>query len=164
MDEDRALANPRWEEFCLLFVFGNPKYNAELRPKDQEAPDTRNNATQSYILAGYQARGRNAWTAASRICRDVRVQNRIVELRKMEQRAATVYLRHWKTILPKAQRKLEEILDMEGVSAQTIQAAKEVIEQSEGPSRFRFGVQKGADTDGTLNITLWSGSNRGDDS
>jgi len=161
MADSRALANGRWERFCQLFVFGNPAWDPTN--EDSEAPDTRQNATQSYIHAGYKARGASANVNASRLLRDARIQARIVELRKEEQRIAGVYLKHWKTLVPKAQAVLLEALEGGDVSAQAIQAAREVVEQAEGPTRFRFGVQKGGDTDAGLSITLWSGRNRGDD-
>ncbi len=146
-------------------MFGNPRWiPPEPGAKDeQEEPNTRNNATQSYIQAGYRARGNAAYAAASRLLRDVRVQARCSELRKMEQRIASVFLSNWKTLLAEAQDVLRRAMAGEEVSTQAVQAAREVIDQAEGPSRFRFGIDKGADQDGGLNITLWAGKNRGDD-
>lgn len=164
MSDDRKLDNVRWERFCNLFVFGNPKHDREAPPEDPDnPPDTQGNATQSYIVAGYKARGAAASSAASRLLKDVRIQARIRELRDEETRIMAVRLRQWKAVLPKAQDVLIRALEGEDVSAQQIQAAKEVIEQAVGPTRFRFGVTKDADADGTLNVTLWSGRNRGDD-
>jgi hypothetical protein len=45
----------------------------------------------------------------------------------------------------------------EEIPTQAIQAAKEVIEQAVGPTRFRFGVDKGGDSTSGLNVTVWAG-------
>lgn len=156
MSKSRKLSNPRWESFCQYFVFGNPKHDPE-GPPEQEEIDTRGNATQSYIHAGYKARGASANVNASRLLRRANIQTRINELRDEEQRMMGVYLRRWKTMLADAQRVLEQAMRGEDIPASAVTAAREVIEQAEGPSRFRFGVQKGASKDGGLSITLWSG-------
>lgn len=164
-DDGRKLQNKRWEKFCQLFVFGNPKHDYEAPPEDPDNPaQTRNNATQSYIQAGYKARGASASAAASRLLRDVRVQTRISELRNEETRLMQTYLRQWKSVLPNAQSVLVKALDGEEVSTQQIQAAKEIIDQAQGPTRLRFGISKDGDSgDGNLNITLWSGRSRDED-
>ena len=82
---------------------------------------------------------------------------RIAELKKEEQNIKSAFTHHWKTILPEAQEVLLSAMRGEDVSTQAVTAAREIIEQAVGPTRFRFGLDKGADTDGALNITLWSG-------
>lgn len=155
-EKGRRLANTRHERFCTLFVLGNPKHAPAA--DDQETVDTRNNATQSYLHAGYKGTEGAAAVSAHRLLRNPKIQVRINELRDEEQRINGVYLRRWKALLADAQDVLTKAMRGEEVSAQAVAAAREVIEQSEGPSRFRFGVQGGADKDGGLSITLWSGS------
>lgn len=152
--KDRRLPNERQELFCSLFVFGNPKHDPddELSP-----PDPRRNATISYMQAGYKAGYDAARVNASRLLTKANIQVRIGELRTEEQRIKTAFLSHWKTMLPDAQDVLRRAMDGEEVSPAQISAAKEVIEQAVGPSRFRFGIDKGADKDGGLQITVWSG-------
>lgn len=155
--KDRRLKNHRHERFCQLFTIGNPQYAPELGD-EQEAVDTRQNATQSYLHAGYKGTAASAAVSAHRLLRQTKIQARINELRDEEQRINGVYLRRWKAMLADAQEVLAKAMRGEEVSAQAVASAREVIEQSEGPSRFRFGVQGGADKDGGLSITLWSGS------
>lgn len=155
----RRLLNIRHERFTQLFVFGTPDWDPALPADQQEegAIDTRSNATQSYIHAGYKARGASANVSASRLIHLPKIQVRINELRDEEQRIMGVYLRRWRTMLASAQEVLAKAMRGEEVSAQAMTAAREVIEQSEGPSRFRFGIQQGAGKDAGLSITLWSG-------
>lgn len=155
----RALPNPRQEWFCRYFVFGNPKYDREMRPSDQEEINYKSNATQSYIAAGYKGRDLTARTCSSRMMTRANIQARIAELRDEEMKVLDVYLRRWKAMLVDAQDVLAKAMAGEDVSTQAIAAAREVIEQAEGPTRFRFGVQSGTGKDGGLNITLWSGKN-----
>ena len=154
----RSLDNHRHELFCHLLIFGNPDRDPE-RPKDpSNPPDTRHNATESYIHAGYRPRNRDsARKAASRLLSRVDIQARLAELRTEEQRIKNAFLSHWKSLLPEAQAVLVKAMAGEEVTTQALQAAREVIEQAQGPTRFRFGVQKGADEDAGLHVTIWSG-------
>lgn len=158
------LSNSRQEAFCRFWVFGNPKHD----PGDSASPlDTRGNGRQSYIAAGYKARGASADTAAWRMLRNVEVQDRIAELRSEEERLQGVYLQHWKSLLSKAQqvlvRAMDEVLSGAEIRPHHITAAREVIEQAVGPSRLRFGAQNGANAGGGINVTLWSGSKNEED-
>ena len=158
------LENPRWEAFCLYFVLGNPKRDPNA-PKDdpQNPPDTRNNATRSYIQAGYTARGNSASVCAHKLLRNAQVQARLVELRDEATRIKKAFMRQWAEMLPDAQDVLARSMAGEDVSANEIRSAKHVIDQAEGPTRFRFGVQKGADKDASgWNVTLWSGRKEDD--
>lgn len=150
------LTNPRQEAFCQFWVFGDPK----LDPTDPQSTDSRNNASQSYMAAGYRARGAAARACASRLLTNANIQARIAELRQEEQRVREVYMRSWRTLLPKAQQVLEDALDGKEISGRQIQAARIVIEQAEGPAHLRFGDQRGSDAQTPLNITLWSGAPR----
>ena len=154
----RELPNPRQEKFCNLFVFGDPHHDPK-RPKDDRdnPPDTKNSATFAYMGAGYKATLPSSRTLGSRQLRKVHIMARIAELKKEEQNIKSAFTHHWKTILPEAQEVLLSAMRGEDVSTQAVTAAREIIEQAVGPTRFRFGLDKGADTDGALNITLWSG-------
>ena len=158
------LENPRWEAFCQYFVLGNPKHDPNA-PKDdpQNPPDTRHNATRSYIQAGYKARGPAARTGASRLLTNANIQARIVALREEQERIWKVYLRPWLSFLPEAQRVLEEAMAGEEISPAQLRAAKVAIDQALGPTWLRFAPEKGSGSKGGFNVTLWSGR-REDDS
>jgi len=152
------LENHRWELFCNLFVFGHPKHDPKAPKDDRDnPPNPRNNGTIAYMEAGYKAGYRSAGELAYRLLKKVEISGRIAELRKDEQNIRDAFISHWKTMLPDAQDVLRRAMAGEKVTSVQIQAAKEVIEQALGPTRFRFGTDRGADTDAALNITLWSG-------
>lgn len=152
--EDRRLSNPRHEVFCHLFVFGHPDHD----PEDPfSIPNTFHNATQSYLGSGYKATGPSATKAGSRLLSRVDIQNRIGELRKDQTRIKTAFLEHWKSMLPDAQDVLRRAIAGEEVSPQALTAARDIIEQAQGPTRLRFGIDKGADTDTGISVVLWSG-------
>jgi hypothetical protein len=154
----RELPNHRWELFCNLFVFGNPKHDPKAPKDDRDnPPNPRNNGTIAYMAAGYKAGYRSAGELAYRLLKKVEISGRIAELKKEEQNIKAAFTHHWKTILPEAQEVLLSAMRGEAVTPQAVTSAKEIIEQALGPTRFRFGIDKGADTDGALNITLWSG-------
>ena len=159
--DPRALRNERWEIFCHLFVFGIQFEN----PKDQSnPPQPQHNATQSYIQAGYKARGDAAASCAHKLLRNAEVQVRLGELRDEATRIKRAFMRQWQEMLPDAQDVLSRSMAGEDVSADEIRSAKHVIDQAEGPARFRFGVQKGADKDaGGFHVTLWSGRKEDDE-
>ena len=154
----RELPNPRQEKFCNLFVFGDPRHDSNA-PKDDpdNPPETKHSAVNSYMAAGYKAGPASARTLGSRQLTKVHILGRIAELKKEEQNIKAAFMHHWKTILPEAQEVLLSAMRGEDVSAQAVTSAREIIEQAVGPTRFRFGLDQGADTDGSLNITLWSG-------
>lgn len=158
----RELPNARHEKFCNLFVFGDPAHDP-TRPKDDRdnPPDPQNNGTIAYRAAGYKANHRAAAVLASRLLRKANILGRIAELRKDEQNIRSAFVHNWKTLLPEAQTVLKKAMAGENVSPAAVTAAREIIEQAQGPTRFRFGVDKGPDTDGGLNITLWSGKKEG---
>ena len=149
-----ATLNARQEAFCQLWVFGNPGHD----PADPlSAPDTRNNAYQSYVAAGYAARGSAARACASRLLTKANIRQRIAELRREQERVCEVFLRRWRSLLPKAQQVLEDALDGREITGPQIQAAREVIQQAEGPVHLRFGGREPSDERSPLRITLWSG-------
>ena len=142
-----------------MYVLGDPKRIPSLKEGEEGYTiDPRNNAKRSYMAAGYKAVGHSAEASGYSLLRKLEIRTRIDELRKEERSLADVKLRHWKTLLCKAQSVLERAVDGEEIPQSQINAAKEIIEQAQGPTRFRFGVDKGADTDGSINVTLWSGS------
>lgn len=157
----RLLKNEKHEKFCQLFVFGLPGWDP-AEEGEQEIPNIRKNATQCYIAAGYKARGASANVNASRLLRSAKIQARVIELREEETRLVSVYLRRWKAMLMDAQAVLEKAMRGGDVTPAAVTAAREVIEQAEGPSRFRFGIKDGASGDGGLSITLWSGRREDD--
>ena len=154
-EEDR-LPNARHERFCQLFVLGDPAWS----PDRGAVSDTRGNAARAYVRAGYAARGAFARAAASRLLREPETRARVSQLRGLEERLKSVYLRRWESLLPDAQQVLVNALEGKDVTTQQFQAAREVIHQAIGPTRFRFGVEEGSGTDNSLNVTLWSGKNR----
>lgn len=154
--KDRALPNNRHEHFCHLFVFGNPKHD----PKDKEntPPDTFHNATQAYRAAGFKGDDHVCGVGGHRLLRRDDIQTRLVELRTEQTRIKTAFLESWKSMLPDAQDVIRRAMAGEEISTQCLTAAREVIEQAQGPTRFRFGVDKGADDAVSgLHVTLWSG-------
>ena len=154
----RELPNHRWELFCNLFVFGHPMHDPKAPKDDRDnPPDPRNNGTIAYMQAGYKAGYRSAGELAYRLLKKVEISGRIAELRKDELNIRDAFLSPWKTLLPDAQDVLRRAMAGDPITATQIQAAREVIEQALGPTRFRFGIDRGADKDGALNITLWSG-------
>lgn len=146
--------NTRQELFCRLFVLGDPEWS----PSDGSVPDTRGHAARAYIQAGYAARGASARAAASRLLRRPAIQDRVIELKELEERMEQVYLRRWGTLLPAAQRVLEDAMRGEAITSQQIQAAKVVIEQALGPVALRFEARPDRGAGSELQVTLWSGA------
>lgn len=157
-DAKGRLRNQRHEKFCNLFVHGNPEFDPRT-PRGEGPPDTRDNAAASYRLAGYVCK--NAHTAAvggHRLLSRTDIRARINELRTEEERLARTRLHRWRALVPDAQKLLmDAILGRDDVSASQISAAKEVIEQAIGPTRFRFQVDKAGEGDGALNVTIYGG-------
>lgn len=138
-------------------MFGKPEHD----PNDPRGvPPTVGNGRQSYIMAGYRVKGASADASASRLSRLRVVQQRIAELQREEQRRQSVRLRHWRTLLPKAQQVLEDAMEGKDITTPQIRAAQEVIRQAEGAARYRFAIQKAGDMDTGLEVTLWGGGKR----
>jgi hypothetical protein len=129
------LKNPGHEAFCRLFVLGNPAHDEN----DPESPvETIHNATRSYELAGYKARGNAAAVNGSRLLRRPDIQKRVGELREEAENIASTRIYRWRQLLPRAQEVLARALAGEEVSTQALQAAKEVVLQAGGPPSLRF--------------------------
>jgi phage terminase small subunit len=129
------LKNIRHENFCQLFVFGNPAHD----PDDESTPpDTLHNATQAYIQAGYAARGNAASVNGSRLLRRPDIQERVTELREEAEHMARTRVFRWGQLLADAQEALRRALAGEEVSTQAVSAAKEIVAQAQGPAHLRF--------------------------
>lgn len=152
----RRHLNGRQEQFCRLFVLGDPNWS----PLEESVPDTRGHAKRAYVRAGYAARGASARAAASRLLRSPAVQARIRELRELELKVESVYLRRWESLLPDAQRVLIDAMRGKPITSVQIQAAKVVLDQALGPVNMRFEARSEANDDSGLRVTLWSGSHR----
>lgn len=72
----RPLPNPRHEAFCQYFTHGHPATRGKA-----------GNAVQSYIAAGYEARGDAARAASSRLLRRREIQERLEELSRAAPRS-----------------------------------------------------------------------------
>lgn len=157
-DSKGRLRNQRHEKFCQYFVHGHPDFDPRT-PKGEGQKDTRDNAAASYRAADYVCK--NAATAAvggHRLLRRTDIRVRINELRSEEARIARARVHRWNALVPDAQKLLmDAILGREDVSASQITAAREVLEQALGPSRFRFQVDKSGEGDGALNVTIYGG-------
>lgn len=158
------LRNQRHEKFCRLFVHGNPAFDPTTAPSEGP-PDTRNNAKQSYLHADFHPRtNKAARQGGYRLLQRSDVRRRINELRDEEQELMSTRQRRWKSLVPDAQELLlRAVRGEEDVTGPQIQAAREIIEQAVGPTRFRFGVSAGADKDGALNIQVYGGPVGGED-
>ena len=135
------LENHRWERFVRLFVLGNPERDlqAEKRATDNP-PETLNNATQAYLAAGFSPRSSEAAAAsASRLLRNGKVLARIAELRVVKGRLTAAFLSRWMTLLPDAQRVLEDSMAGEDISSRQIRSAIHVIRLAQGETRSRSG-------------------------
>lgn len=154
--KSRALKNHRHELFCQYFVFGNPEHD---RDDPFSPPDTRHHATESYLAAGYNAARDTARMAGSRLIARDDIRARLAELRKEYEKIKDAFLDTWRSMLPEAQDVLRRAMDpRETVSQADINAAKAVIEQAEGPTRFRFGIDsKAGDSVSGLHVTIWGG-------
>jgi hypothetical protein len=154
------LSNARHEAFCQLFVFGNPEHDPEA--PEWSPPNTLHNATKSYELAGYKARGNSAAVNGSRLLRRLDVQERIEELREDVVHMARTRRFRWAQLFPKAQEVLNRALAGEAITPAQIQAAKEVIQRDEGPLGYRFRDPKtGKERSGIPIFVL--GTDDGDD-
>lgn len=149
-----VLKNPRHEAFCRHWVFGSLERGPSPGSGDM---DTRHNAYLSYVAAGYRARGTAARACASRLLTRANIRERIAELRDEEGRLQALYLRRWGALLPAAQQVLVDAMEGKEVTSQQLVAAREVIEQAQGPAHLRFGLPHRPHDGGTIQVTLWSG-------
>lgn len=130
------LKNPRHEEFCRLFVFGNPRHD----PKDPDSPEeTRHLHRESYEAAGYKARGESARVLGYRLLQRVDIQERIEELREEVVNVARARRFRWAQLFPDAQEYLWNVVTgREEAESARVSAAKEIIAQDQGPLNLRF--------------------------
>lgn len=148
------LENARWERFCQLFVYGHHYTDPE---DPTNPPQTKHNATESYLQAGYKQNRLTAGPAGYRLIRKHKIQARLGELKDEAARIQKAFLHQWKMLVPAAQEVLIRGVNGKDVTPAEIQCAKEIIEQAMGPTRFRFGVDKGGDSTSGLNVTIWAG-------
>jgi hypothetical protein len=137
------LKNARHEAFCWFYAWGNTRHTPDLKRTDPGyVPETLSNATQSYIAAGYAARGNAAAQLGRELLRRAEVQERILVIRAEAADVAAVSVMRWAQLLPTAQEAIRGELERaarDGVfSAQTFAAAKLVIDRAEGPLAFKF--------------------------
>lgn len=154
-DSNGRLRNQRHETFCRLFVHGHPGFRPDL-PKGEGPPDTRNNATQSYVQAGYQPGSHHsARQGGYRLLQRSDIHRRIQELREVQEQLERTRLRRWGALVPAAQQLLlDAVHGKRDVTAAQISAAKEILEQAIGPARLRFQAETG-DGNGALNVTVY---------
>lgn len=159
---DQPLENLRWEAFCRYLVVGNPEHDPKpaRRHDPDNPPNTRHNATKSYVAAGYKAKGHAAGVNAHRLLKKADIRSRITALQHEVQRVTSLYMRDWRALLVDAQNVLVKAMRGEEISSQAIQAAREVIRQAEGPAHLRFGPQARQNENQGLRVTLWSGRRR----
>jgi len=126
----------------------NARQQAFVRHYTAGEDGVRGNLTQSYIAAGYTARGNVAETAAARLFRNVRVRDAIDAAHAKAEEAAAARLRDWKELAPGAQSRLLEIAEGRipgsvakpprrgrGLQAMVIEGAPDT-ETGQGPARI----------------------------
>ena len=133
----------------------------ELDLSDSHSGTTRHNAYRSYRAAGYRARGAAARACASRLLAKANIRTRIAELQEEEEGVWALYVRPWRTLLPQAQKVLEDAMAGKDITSVQVQAARAVIELAEGPLHLRFQHKGSSGESRGVSITLWSGESRG---